>query len=57
MKLEDVKQVKQTSNPEEANRLLKEGFILTRLFNCRTKSQEMESTMPMYVLANKDLAT
>ena len=54
MKLEDIKEVNQTSSHRDVNKMLKEGWIIIRLFNCRTKTQEMESTMPMYVLGKSE---
>lgn len=46
MKLEDIKEIRQTTEVHEVNQSIKQGFIIVKILSSRTG----EIVLPMYVL-------
>jgi hypothetical protein len=54
VKIEDISEIKQSAEPTQVNKWLKEGYKILRIFNSRVKTMETETTAPMYVLGKTE---
>ncbi len=50
MKLEDVKEIVQSSDIKEVNKALKDGYELLKIAPSRFKSNDYETTGQVYIL-------
>ena len=50
MKLEDIKEVFQTTEYKEVNKSLDKGYKIIKIFNGRLKENNVEFQHPVYVL-------
>ncbi len=50
MKLEEVSKIKQTTNDEEVNTLLAQGYKLIKIFSSKVRINEYDEVKPCYIL-------
>ncbi len=50
MKIDEIRQVKQTVDADEANEYLAKGYRIIKIFSSKVTTEGSEQVMPMYVL-------
>ena len=54
MKLEEVSELKQTTEIDKVNELLKKGYKLIKILSTRTHNGDYDVVMPTYILGRTE---